>query len=125
MAIKSGNIVQAKVGSAAYTQTTAKFLFTLPANAMIIRVTGFGVVSSSGTSGTYTLKSQPVDGSSAAATFATIDAYDTTLDAEGYRAPLSGIAFARQAVPQYITIIYANGTGSAAEGSVNAVVEYL
>jgi hypothetical protein len=125
MAIKSGNVVQAKAGSVAYTDTTAKVLFTLPANAMVIRVTGFGTVASGGTSGTYTVKSQPVDGSSAAATLATIDAYDTTIDEEGYRGKMAGIAFARQAVPQYISVVYANGTGSAAAGAATVLVEYL
>ena len=125
MAIKIGNVVQAKVGTVAYTDTAAKTLFTLPSNAMVVRVTAFGTVASGGTSGTYTVKSQPTDGSSAAATLATIDAYDTTIDEEGYRGKMAGIAFARQATPQYISVVYANGTGSAAAGSANIVVEYL
>jgi hypothetical protein len=125
MAIKVGNIVQAKVGTAAYTDTSAKALFTLPANAMVINVYALGVKASSGTSGTYSLKSRPVNGSSAAATFATIDAYATNLDTIPQDASLAGIAYSRQSEPQYVTVTYADGTGSAAEGSVTIVVEYL
>jgi hypothetical protein len=125
MAIKIGNIVQAKVGTVAFSDSTAKSLFTLPANAMIIRVSALGTIASGGTSGTYTLKSRPVSGASAAATFATVDAYGATIATIPLSASLAGIAMSRQSEPQHISVIYADGTGTATAGNVTLVVEYL
>jgi hypothetical protein len=44
MAIKLGNVVQAKVGTVTYLNSTAKALFTLPANAMVIGITAIGTI---------------------------------------------------------------------------------
>ena len=125
MAIKIGNVKQCKVGTAVYTDTTAKRVFTLPANAMVVGIQFFGVIASGGTSGTYSIKSQPVSGASAAATLGTCDAYATNVATIPQEASLAGIAFTRVSEPQYITVTYADGTGTASAGSITFVVEYL
>lgn len=121
MAIKNGNIKQAKVATAAYTNTTAKALFTLPAGAMVTGVTVFAnTAAAGGTSGSLTIKSRPVSGATAAAAFATVaDAYSSLVPT------LAGIAFNRQPEPVYVTATYADGTGTANAGNWTVVVEYL
>jgi hypothetical protein len=125
MAIKLGNVVQAKVGTVAYNDSTAKTLFTLPANAMVIRIRAIGTIASGGTSGTYTVRSRPVSGSSAAATLGVVDAYATSIATIPQDASLAGIANARVSEPQYITVTYVDGVGVATAGNVTLVVEYL
>lgn len=121
MALKPGNVKQAKVSSAAYTDSTAKTLFTLPANAMVVNVTIFeNTAAAGGTSGSLTIKSQPVDGSSSAAAFATVaDVYSSLVPT------LAGITFNRQSMPVYVTAIYADGTGTANAGDWTIMVDYL
>jgi hypothetical protein len=124
MSIKVGNVVQAKVGTVARTNTSAKPLFILPPNAMVVSVRALGANSNAGTSATITLKSRPVDGSSAAATFATVDALDTVNGA--HAATLTGITFDRQSDPVHITAEYAEaGIASSAGGPWSLIVEYL
>jgi hypothetical protein len=124
MGIKIGNVKQVKAGTLARTDTSAKALFSLPANAMVIGISAFGTNSNAATSATITLKSRPVDGSSAAASFGTLDAKATSAKAVG--ATLLGIAFARQSMPVYITAEYAEeGTASTAGGDWTILVEYL
>ena len=121
MSIKIGNVTQAKAATVAYSNSTAKACFTLPANAMVIRVTAFAnTAASGGTSGSLTIKSRPIDGSSAAAAFATIADVYTSLDAT-----LSGISYNRQSTPVYVTAVYADGTGTATAGNWTFVVEYM
>ena len=119
--LKAGNVTQGKAGGALYTDTTAKTLFTLPANAMVIRTTVFAnTAASGGVSGSLTIKSQPVDGSSSAAAFATVaDVYSSLAPT------LAGIAFNRQSTPVYVTAVYADTSGTAAAGDWTIVVEYM
>ena len=121
MGIKIGNVKQAKAATVAYTDSSAKAVFTLPANAMVTGVTVFAnTAASGGTSGSLTIKSQPISGSSSAAAFATVaDVYSSLVPT------LAGIAFVRQSEPVYVTAIYADGTGTASAGAWTIVVEYL
>ena len=121
MGIKVGNIIQAKAATVAYTDSTAKAVFTLPANAMVVRVTAFAnTAAAGGTSGSLTIKSQPVDGTSAAAAFATIaDVYSSLSPT------LAGIAYNRQSTPVYVSAIYADTSGTANAGNWTVVVEYM
>lgn len=121
MGIKVGNIIQAKAATVAYTDSTAKTFFTLPANAMVVRVTAFAnTAAAGGTSGSLTIKSQPVDGTSSAAAFATIsDVYSSLAPT------LAGIAYNRQSTPVYVTAVYADGVGTANAGNWTVVVEYM
>lgn len=121
MAIKVGNVIQAKVGTIAGNVDTAsapKTLFTLPANAMVIGVRAFGANDSGKV---ITIKSQPTNGASAAAAVATIDA-GATAAGKNDAASMAGISYARQAFPVYITC-YADSTD--ANKSWTVVVEYL
>ena len=124
MGIKVGNVLQVKVGTVARTDTSAKQIFTLPPNVMITGISAFGVNSDAATSATLTFKSRPIDGSSAAASFGTINAKATA--AKGTAATLTGIAFARQSSHQVITVEYAEaGTASTVGGDWTVLVEYL
>lgn len=125
MAIKSGNIVQAKVGTAAYTTTSAKGLFTLPSGAMITGVKIFGTASNAATTGVLTFQNVPRD-TGTAATFCVADVKTATGNTGLYAiTSYSGVAFTRVAVPQTITVVYSE-TGTAADaGSWTIVVEYL
>lgn len=123
MGIKVGNVIQAKVGTVARTDTSAKVLFVLPADAMIVGVRMFGTASDAGTSATVTLKNKPFD-TGTAATFATADAKTTTGTVAA--GSLSGIAYSRIGIAQHITAEYAEvGDASTAGGSWTVVVEYL
>lgn len=123
MAIKIGNIIQAKAATVARTDTTDKAVFTLPANAMVIGIEAFGVNSDSATSATLTFKSRPTDGSTAAASFGTINAKATANGAT--QATLTGIAYARQSTPQYITAVYSEVGAATTGGSWTFIVKYL
>jgi len=123
MGIKIGNVIQSKVGTVARTDTSAKTLFVLPADAMIIGVRMFGTASDAGTSATVTLQNKPFD-TGTAATFATADAKTTTGSVAA--GSLSGIAYSRVGIAQHITAAYAEvGDASTAGGSWTVVVEYL
>lgn len=123
MGIKIGNVTQCKVGTVARTDTSAKYLFMLPADAMIVGIRMFGTASDAGTSATVTLKNAPID-TGTAASFATADAKTTT--GAVTTGSLSGIAFNRVGVAQRITAEYAEvGDASTAGGSWTIVVEYL
>lgn len=124
MGIKTGNVIQVKSATLARTDTSAKVLFNLPPNAQVIGIRAFGTNSDAGTSATLTLKSQPVDGSSAAASFGTMNAKATAAGAVA--ATLLGIAYTRQSSAVQITGLYAEtGTASTAGGSWTVTVEYL
>jgi len=122
MALKSGNIIQAKTGSVARTNTSSKALFTLPANGMVVGIRTFGDVPENAQ--TLTLESR-VPGSTSVATFATV-AVGTT-EVYNTAATLSGISYARQSTPVYITGKWAEATTntSTAGGPYSVVVEYL
>ena len=121
MAIKVGNVVQAKAATVDFSDSTAKACFTLPSNAMVIRVTAFAnTAASGGTSGSLTIKSRPIDGSTAAAAFATISDVYTSL-----ATTLAGIAYNRQSTPVYVTAVYADTSGTATAGNWTFVVEYM
>lgn len=124
MGIKAGNVVQTKIGTVARTDTSAKYVFVLPPNSMIIGVQVLGTASDAGTSATLTFKNTPINGSAAAATFATTDAKTATgTVANG---SLSGISFTRTDVGQKITAEYAEvGTASTTGGSWTFVVKFV
>jgi hypothetical protein len=126
MAIKNGNVVQAKTGTAAYTDTTAKITFTLPASAMIIGVRVFGTASNAGTTGVLTLKNIPLS-TGTPATFAVIDVKTALSAVTGLFAvtSLSGIAYSRAGEPQQISATYSETGGAGSAGSFTFVVEYL
>jgi len=123
MGIKVGNVTQTKAASAAYTDTAAKTLFTVPANAMIIDARIIGIASNAATTGVLTLYSRPVDGSSAAAAFAVLDAKTTT--GTFTNGVLSGIAFNRQDKAQHITAIYTETGIAASAGAWTVLVDFL
>jgi hypothetical protein len=124
MGIKNGNVVQAKVGTVARTNTSDKYCFMLPANAMVIGVRVIGANSDSATSATLTFKSRPVDGSAAAATFATVDAKNT-VNGQNDAASMTGIAFSRTALPVHITAAYSESGAATVGGEWTFMVEYL
>lgn len=121
MAIKAGNVKQVKISTAAYTDSAAKNLFTLPSGTMVVGVTVFAnTAAAGGTSGSLTIKSAPTDGSSAAAAFATVaDVYSSLAPT------LAGISFNRQSTPVQVTAIYADGTGTANAGNWTICVDYV
>jgi len=95
MPIKAGNILQSKVGnSVAATTVTA---FTLPAQAMIVGLEGFGTIT-----GTVTVQARPIN-SATPVTFGTISAAQAAVGGPG---DLSGaIPYDRQSVPVVITLL--------------------
>ena len=124
MALKPGNIKQTKTASAAYTDTAAKHLFVLPAQAMITNAITNGVLSNAATTGVLTLRSQPVDGSSAATAFAVLDVKGGTAG-KNTEATLSGIALTRSSAPQHITAIYTESGTAATAGAWSVLVDFL
>lgn len=123
MALKPGNVIQAKTGTIARTDTTEKQLFSLPANAVIIGIRAFGPVSENAS--TLTLAAQPID-STTSTTFATIDG-TAAAAGENDAATLAGAAFTRQSKPVYVTGKWEEATTntSTAGGPYSVVVEYL
>lgn len=123
MGLKPGNVIQAKTGSIARTDTSAKKLFTLPAGAMPIGIRAFGPVSENAS--TITLGTQPIN-STTVTTFATIDG-TACAAGENDAASLAGAAFSRQSEPVYVTGTWAEATTntSTAGGPYSVVVEYL
>lgn len=123
MALKPGNVIQAKTGTIARTNTTAKQLFTLPPNAVIIGIRAFGPVSENAS--TITLATQPIN-STTLTTFATIDG-TACAAGENDAATMAGAAFSRQAQHTYVTGKWAEATTntSTAGGPYSVVVEYL
>jgi hypothetical protein len=126
MAIKNGNVIQAKAGTATYTVATATGAFTLPAGAMIVGVRCFGTASNDTGTATLTFKNVPQD-TGTAATFATVDVKTALSGVTGLFAVASyaGVAFTRVNVPQLITTTYAGQNSNASAGSFTFVVEYL
>lgn len=123
MGIKVGNVIQAKVGTLARTNTTSKQLFTLPANAMIIGVRAFGPNSDSLTSATITFETQPIN-STTKTTFATINAKTTAAGADD-AATMAGAAYVRQSTPVFVNALYSESGAASVGGDWNLVVEYL
>jgi hypothetical protein len=123
MALKPGNVIQAKAASAAYTDTTAKTLFTLPANAMIMEATINGTTSNAATTGVLTLYSQEIGSSTAAAAFAVINA-KTATGVTGFGV-LSGISFARTSKPVRITAVYTETGTAASAGAWTVIVKFM
>ncbi|MBV5327102.1 MAG: hypothetical protein JZU65_05605 [Chlorobium sp.] len=123
MALKPGNVIQAKTGTIERTDTTAKQLFTLPPNAVIIGIRAFGPVSENAS--TLTMAAQPTD-STTATTFATIDG-TACAAGENDAATLAGAAFTRQAKSVYVTGKWEEATTntSTSGGPYSVVVEYL
>jgi hypothetical protein len=120
--LKAGNIIQAKTGTVARTNTTSKFLFTLPANAMVIGIRTFGAAPDNAQ--TLTLESRVGD-STSVATFATVAVGTTAV--YNNDATLSGIAYDRQSTPVYVTGKWAEATTntSTSGGPFSVAVEYL
>ena len=123
MALKQGNIVQAKAASAAYTDTTAKLLFELPSNTMIMGAEITGTASNAATTGVLTLYSQEVGSSTSAAAFAVFDAKTATGVTD--LATLSGIAFSRTSKPVRITAIYTETGTAATAGAWTVIVKFM
>jgi len=123
MALKKGNIVQAKTGSAAYTTTTAKVLFTIPADAMIIGARANGTASNAATTGVLTFSAKNMR-TGVAATFAICDVKTATagVNATGV---LSGIALARQSDAYQILATYTETGTAATAGAWTCIVDYL
>lgn len=129
MAIKVGNVVQSKAGTITYASpgtTVAKVVFTLPANAMVIGVRVFGTASDDTGTATLTFKNIPFS-TGTPATFATVDVKTAISTVTGLFAVSSytGIAFARQAEPQHVSVTYTGQNSNAAAGSWTFAVEYL
>lgn len=123
MALKIGNIIQAKAASAAYTNTTAKLLFELPANAMIMEAQINGTTSNATTTGVLTLYSQEIGSSTAAAVFAVFDAKTATNVTDF--ATLSGIAFNKTSKAVRITAIYTETGTAATAGAWTVIVKFM
>lgn len=123
MGLKNGNVIQAKTGTIARTDTGEKVLFTLPANAMIIGIRAFGVASENAS--TITLATNPPT-STTKTTFATIDG-TACAAGENDAATLAGAAYDRQSTPVFVTGKWAEATTntSTAGGPYSVVVEYL
>lgn len=124
MALKAGNIRQTKTASAAYTDTSATFLFTLPSGVMIANAITNGVLSNAATTGVLTLTSRPVDGSASAATFAVLDVKGGTAG-KNTEAVLSGAALAKSSTPLHIYATYTESGTAATAGAWTVLVDYL
>ena len=124
MGLKKGNVLQKKSASAAYTDTTAKTLFNIPSQAMVVNAITNGVLSDATTTGVLTLYSQPTDGSSAAAAFAVLDVKGGTAG-KNTEAVLSGIAFNQQSKAQVITAIYTETGTAASAGAWTVLVDFM
>lgn len=121
--LKPGNIIQAKTGTIARSNTTAKQLFTLPAGSMPIGIRAFGPNCEN--AATLTLATQPTN-STTLTTLATIDGAATAAG-KNDAATLAGAAYDRQSTPVYVTGKWAEATTntSTAGGPYSVVVEYL
>lgn len=121
MAIKNGNVVQAKTGTIARTDLTNTYLFTIPAGAQIVRVTASGVVSNAGTTASVNVLNIPIGSTSASAV--SVADVKTSAQAVG---TLVGIANTKVSVPQQIYATYSEtGAGASAGGPYTVLVEYL
>jgi hypothetical protein len=124
MALKKGNIVQAKTATVARTDTTNKLLFELPPGAQIITVEAYGATASdSATSATVTLQEQEY-GEASAATFAAVNAKTAgfqTVDG----ASLSGAVYSRFSRHVKIFGAYAEVGAATTGGPWNVVVKYM
>jgi hypothetical protein len=126
MAIKNGNVIQAKTGTATYTVATATAQFTLPSGAQIVGVRCFGTASDDTGTATLTFKTIP-QGSSTATTFAIVDVKTALSAVTGLFAVSSyaGAAFTKLTTPTTVTTTYAGQNTNAAAGSFTFIVEYL
>lgn len=115
MPLKNGNVTQAKFGTAAVGDT-AKYLFTLPANSMIVGGKAFGT---NFDAGTITLYARPMS-STTATSFATFAANNISA---GLAASLTGtFPFNRNGEPVAITATVAT---AASGGPANLEVDYV
>ena len=125
MAIKNGNVIQAKTGSLTYTTPVNTVVFTLPSGAMPIGVRIFGTASNAATTGVLTFKNIPSD-TGVAATFAVADVKTATGNTGLFAiTAYSGVAFTRVTVSQTITVSYTETGGAASAGAWTFVLEYL
>jgi len=124
MALKVGNVQQAKAGTVARTDTAAKTVFTVPAGAMIYRVLAQGAAADSATSSTVTFQARPIS-SATAATFGTCDVKTAGIETAGRNATLSGIALNRLSEPYVITAAYSETGAASTGGPWTFLVEYL
>jgi hypothetical protein len=124
MGIKAGNVIQSKVGTVARTDTSAKTLFTLPGNAMIVRTLVYGVAGDSATSSTVTLKNVPFT-TGTAATFATVDVKTAGIETTGRNGTLTGIGMNKVAESNQITATYSESGAASVGGPWTVIVEYI
>jgi hypothetical protein len=127
MAIKNGNVVQAKAGSATYLTIADTVAFELPAGAMVIGIDVYGTASNAVTTGVLTFKNTPYDALGTPATLATIDVKTALSSVTGLFAVTSyaGVAFTRLPVRNKISVIYSETGGAASAGAFTFVVRYL
>ena len=124
MAIKKGNVTQAKLGTVARTNTTKKVFCTVPANSQIIRITAVGPAANSATSSTLTIENTPLN-TGTTATLGTIDVKTAGIETVGRQATLSGIGQTRVGSPQYISAKYSESGAASAGGDWTLIVEYI
>jgi hypothetical protein len=127
MAIKNGNVIQAKTGTATFANTTGKDVFTLPAGAMIVGVRCFGTVSNGDGSNTLVLRTRP-QGSTTNTDFVSIDAKTALSGVTGLFAITTYVAatsYVRVSTPVTVSAIFSDGGSTSTTGSYTFVVEYL
>jgi hypothetical protein len=126
MAIKIGNVIQAKTGTAARTDTAAKTLFTLPSQAMVTGILGFGTASNATTTAIVTFTATEL-GTGTATTLGTVDVKAAGVATSGSLASLAGIAMLKQATAYAISATYSETSASAssAGGPYTFVLSYL
>ena len=123
--IKKGNVIQAKTGTVARTDTSAKSLFTLPGQAMPTGILVFGAASNAATTAIITFTSTAA-GTSTAVTLGTADVKAAGVATSGSLASLAGIAMLKSAAAQTIKATYSEtGGASSAGGPYTAVLSYL
>jgi hypothetical protein len=127
MALKTGNVVQGKVGSSAYTTAADTVVFELPSGAMITGVKVFGTASNDTGTATLTFKNIPYDALGTPATFATVDVKTALSGVTGLFAVSSyaGVAFTRLPVRNKVSVTYTGQNANASAGAFTFVVEYL
>ena len=127
MAIKNGNVVQAKAGSATFSTVAGTVAFELPSGAMIIGVDVWGTASDDTGTATLTFKNIPYDALGTPATFATVDVKTALSGVTGLFAVSSyaGVAFSRLPVRNKVSVTYAGQNSNAAAGAFTFVVRYL
>jgi hypothetical protein len=119
MGIKIGNIIQAKMATIARSDTANKFLFMLPPNAQIIRVSCTGTASDSATSASVVLAAQDAAGNST-----TVATYDAKT-ANGGFGVLDAGANTRLGYPAKIYGSYGEVGAASTGGDWTVVAEYM